>query len=172
VIPLLAYDLSAENVQSDGSNDSQAERLNNCHLLLNRLSRSRWSPDGRYVAFGAARDGPSVDLYIYDIQTDAIQRLSDEPDHIVVFGWSPDSQWIVYAEAVANEASGDCDMRPWPVGYGGTMLRAVSIDSGEQRTLSTFAEHLRLKILGWSSSTELLLGLFDRERVRNRGANR
>ena len=36
-----------------------------------------WSPDGRYLAFVSAMDGPSADIYIYDWVTEEITRATD-----------------------------------------------------------------------------------------------
>lgn len=57
-----------------------------------------WSPDGRYLAFLAARDGPSSDLYSLDRETGQINRLTDGPNQAARLFWSPDSQWIVHEE--------------------------------------------------------------------------
>lgn len=35
-----------------------------------------WSPDGRYLAFLGAIEGPSSDVYVYDTATDRVQRLT------------------------------------------------------------------------------------------------
>ena len=58
-----------------------------------------WSPDRRYLAFVAALDGPSSDLYVYDTITDQIRRLTDGPNQAWLMSWSPDSRWILHAEA-------------------------------------------------------------------------
>jgi hypothetical protein len=58
----------------------------------------KWSPDGRYVAFIAAIDGPSSDVYSYDRETGQINRLTDGPNQAARLFWSPDSQWIVHEE--------------------------------------------------------------------------
>jgi hypothetical protein len=55
-----------------------------------------WSPDGELLAFVAALDGASADLYVYSRDSGAIARLSDEPDHAVNPWWSPDGRHIVY----------------------------------------------------------------------------
>jgi WD40 repeat protein len=57
-----------------------------------------WSPDGRYLAFIAAIDGPSSDVYSYDRETGEINRLTDGPNQAAHLFWSPDSQWIVHEE--------------------------------------------------------------------------
>lgn len=58
-----------------------------------------WSPDGRYLAFAAAIDGPSTDLYVYDLSTRALRRMSDSPAETVTPAWSPDSLRIVHGAA-------------------------------------------------------------------------
>ena len=58
----------------------------------------KWSPDGRYLAFIAAIDGPSSDVYSYDLQTGQINRLTDGPNQAANLSWSPDSKWIVHEE--------------------------------------------------------------------------
>ena len=65
----------------------------------------KWSPDGRYLAFIAAIDGPSSDLYSYDMQTGQINRLTDGLNQAASLNWSPDSRWIVHEE-VENFGTG------------------------------------------------------------------
>jgi hypothetical protein len=57
-----------------------------------------WSPDGRYLAFIAAIDGPSSDVYSYDRESGQINRLTDGPNQAARLFWSPDSNWIVHEE--------------------------------------------------------------------------
>jgi hypothetical protein len=57
-----------------------------------------WSPDGRYLAFIAAIDGPSSDVYSYDRDTGQINRLTDGLNQAARLFWSPDSKWIVHEE--------------------------------------------------------------------------
>ena len=37
-----------------------------------------WSPDGRYLAFSALANG-LTDLFIYDLEKDALRWLTDDP---------------------------------------------------------------------------------------------
>ena len=60
-----------------------------------------WSPDGRFLAFAGEMDGPSSDLYLYDMATKTIQRKSSGPSEVEWIGWSPDGQWIVYSSVYA-----------------------------------------------------------------------
>jgi hypothetical protein len=74
--------------------------------FLGGIESGAWSPDGRHFAFAGERDGPSSDLYDYEISTKVIRRLSDGRSNIVDgYGgnssvtWSPDGKWIVYSGA-------------------------------------------------------------------------
>ena len=59
----------------------------------------QWSPDGRYLAYAAVLDGPSSDLYVYDVVADESMRLSFGPNQLTLIpGWSPDGDWIVHEE--------------------------------------------------------------------------
>ncbi|HZY41297.1 MAG TPA: hypothetical protein VFF59_04765, partial [Anaerolineae bacterium] len=58
----------------------------------------KWSPNGRYLAFIAALDGPSSDVYSYEMQTGQINRLTDGLNQAANLSWSPDSRWIVHEE--------------------------------------------------------------------------
>ncbi|RPI32711.1 MAG: hypothetical protein EHM70_08220 [Chloroflexota bacterium] len=82
---------------------SAASSYNHPAPLLNLVEWDRqlffWSPDGRYLAFAAALDGPSADLHVYDVLDGTTQRLSEEPEQIIPMGWSPDGQWIVFMVA-------------------------------------------------------------------------
>lgn len=60
-----------------------------------------WSPDGRYLAFGGQMDGLSSDLYVYDLQTQSIQRLSSGDQELQWIDWSPDGTWIVHGSLFA-----------------------------------------------------------------------
>lgn len=59
-----------------------------------------WAPDGERLAFVAALDGPSADVYMYNTQTDELIRLTDGPNQPYLNGWSPDGNWVVHQEVV------------------------------------------------------------------------
>jgi hypothetical protein len=54
-----------------------------------------WSPDGTQLAFDGQMDGLSSDLYLYDVSSQAIQRLSSGPQEVEWIDWSPDGKWIL-----------------------------------------------------------------------------
>ena len=55
-----------------------------------------WSPDGTRLAFVAARDGNSTDIYLFDRTDRSVARLTDEAGHATALHWSPDGQLLQY----------------------------------------------------------------------------
>jgi hypothetical protein len=49
-------------------------------------------------------DGPSTDIYTYNVDTNALNRLTAGPGEAVLMGWSPDGAWIVH-QALSSESS-------------------------------------------------------------------
>jgi WD40 repeat protein len=55
-----------------------------------------WSPDGTRLAFVAARDGDSADVYLFNQSDNSVTRLTDEAGHAAALNWSPDGQLLQY----------------------------------------------------------------------------
>ena len=58
-----------------------------------------WSPDSQTLAFAGELDGPSSDIYTYEVPTGALRRLTSGPEQIVRISWSPDGTWIAHGSA-------------------------------------------------------------------------
>jgi hypothetical protein len=66
-------------------------------ICLSGIRSLDWSPDGRHLAFAGEMDGPSSDVYVYDLETGAIRRLTDGPSQVQWLAWSPDGRWILHS---------------------------------------------------------------------------
>jgi TolB protein len=57
-----------------------------------------WSPDGHYIAFSRATSpqGDVGDIYVIDVKTKNVVRLTHSPDYDHQVGWSPDSSKAVF----------------------------------------------------------------------------
>ncbi len=71
-------------------------------LPLTRLTTGPWddihpaaSPDGKRLAFVSNRSG-YWDIYLLDLQTGVVSRLTDTLEFDDEPAWSPDGQWLVY----------------------------------------------------------------------------
>ncbi len=55
-----------------------------------------WSPDGRKIAFTGLVQG-QVDLYTYDLRTERVEQLTNDPYSEMHPHWSPDGTLIIFA---------------------------------------------------------------------------
>ena len=62
---------------------------------LGEVINPTWSPDGRYVAFSAIVGGFS-DLYIFDLETDSLRRVTNDHYAALQPAWSPDGSRIAF----------------------------------------------------------------------------
>lgn len=127
-------------------------------------NRPAWSPDGRWLAFNAAIDGPSADVYVYDTSTDRIERLTDGPDQSVDLAWSPDSAYIVHgvADSLYYGYSG--------LGYG--MVSAWAAPPDPDKPVLHLYDHVfhgYEYILGWLGDRRYLGDSLDGDSLGNCG---
>ena len=103
ITPLLSEDYPNNFVEAAkklNDPDIRAESL--YQAFADGITRTlAWSPDGKYLAFGGQMDGLSSDLYTYDVETKAIQRLSSGDQELQWINWSPDGKWIVHSGVYA-----------------------------------------------------------------------
>jgi len=110
----------------------------------------RWSPDGHYLAFIAAIDGISTDLYIYDTQARLIQRLTTGSYQAATPFWSPDSQWVITQEMSAVTSQN-------PTGWKLEEVWAVNLSTQEFRKLyDPLPDSDGEFFMGWTSSLKML----------------
>ncbi len=62
---------------------------------LGEILNPTWSPDGRYIAFSAL-EGGLTDLYMYDLDEDSLEKLTDDPYADLHPTWSPDGNSIAF----------------------------------------------------------------------------
>lgn len=104
-----------------------------------------WSPDSRFLAFAAQIDGPSSDIYLYDIENQSIRRLTDEIQNIWNIGWAPDGEKVLYHAAV-----------PGPVEpYVNWYMADMKINS-PQSTSINFENYYFLTTHGWLTKNTLI----------------
>jgi dipeptidyl aminopeptidase/acylaminoacyl peptidase len=63
----------------------------------------RWSPDGRTILFNSRRTGSS-DLYLLDVATHAMRRLTDDAADEFEARWSRDGKWIYFVSRRSGRA--------------------------------------------------------------------
>jgi hypothetical protein len=106
-IDLISYPGLRESTEYDGGPEGE---ITGSRYALRE--GPHWSPDGHYLAFTGAIEGPSSDVYIYDTQSNQVKRLTSGSNQAVRLNWSPDSQWIVHRE-VNGFGAGCYDVATW-----------------------------------------------------------
>ncbi len=94
-------------------------------LIKDAIGGPAWSPDGRYLAFPAAIDKPTSDLYIYDTLNAQIRRLTDGSEMVTHPEWSPNSKWIVYRSISGYLGEGCHETGIWAVALDGSQVKPL-----------------------------------------------
>lgn len=114
-------------------------------------SFGRLSPDGKWLAFIAPRDGV-LNIFVAPVSApDQAKPLTAEKTRpIRGYFWAPDSQSILYV----NDKGGDENF----------LLYGVNVTTGEQKTLTPF-EKTRVEVLAVSNQVKdhILIGLNNRD---------
>lgn len=112
-----------------------------------------WSPDGKFLAFTAQIDGPSTEIYIYNIQEKTIRRLTDDLQNVDMIEWSPDGKWLLYE----NDTPG--------ILYEGPIFHVTDLEGRTfQISLKTLTEDGRWIMYGWiSNDLYLFQAIYDEQ---------
>ena len=120
-----------------------------------------WSPDGRYLAFIAAADGPSADLYVYDSQRKQSLRLTKGTRQAAAPLWSPNGSWIITQEV---DTFGSGTSAGWKV----TAVWAASANGSEIHRLYTPPETGGgERVLGWTRPDSLVVATWTPTGIRS-----
>jgi tricorn protease len=71
-------------------------------------SRPLYSPDGRMLAFNSNRSG-GQDVYVMDLRSGDVRRLTHDSGSEELTGWSGDSQWVYFTTS-AQDVGGMSDV--------------------------------------------------------------
>jgi WD40 repeat protein len=169
VTPLLSKDYPDNfTIAVNEINDSlvRPESLQNA-FLAGITQALAWSPDGKYLAFAGQMEGLSSDLYLYDMTTKNIQRLSDDHEELQSIRWSSDGKWILHESGFSTDimvevhisvvAVDDSSVRDL-----GNAWRSYWLNSHEILTYRSGIERYQLRLvdLDTGNSTEIWEGYF------------
>jgi hypothetical protein len=55
----------------------------------------RWSPNSQYLAFSGALSGPSTDIYLWNVNNQEIDQITNGPQNIFNLFWDPSGTYII-----------------------------------------------------------------------------
>ncbi|MCJ7680149.1 MAG: peptidase S9, partial [Candidatus Aminicenantes bacterium] len=125
---------------------------------LGEILSPTWSPDGRFIAF-SAQVGGFTDLFIYDLETDSLQRKTDDAFADLQPSWSPDGRRIA---VVTDRFSTDLSL----LSYGPLQIGLLDMETGRFQPLSRLspAKHINPQ---WSGDSRHLYYISDRTGINN-----
>jgi len=100
VTPLLSIQLQREIINAD--NERALETLH----AVTRPDGLAWSHNGEFLAFTAALDGSSSDLYVLDTEKDRISRLNGLYSQSATPFWAPENNWLISQELSLDDVMG------------------------------------------------------------------
>jgi WD40 repeat protein len=105
------------------------------------MTLPRWSHDGNYIAFIGQQDGPSADLYVYDVREQEITQLTDGPSQAYGISWSPGDDFIFHAGVDSfGTGAGYADVGSWIARRDDTGIIDVSTGGGSDQAMAWYAD--------------------------------
>lgn len=125
---------------------------------MEEILNPTWSPDGRSIAFSALSGGVT-DLYVCDLETETLRRLTDDVFGDIHPAWSPDGRSIAFVTERFNTHLPTLSI-------GAYQLALLDLASGEIRRVETFpyADCLNPQ---WSPDSRTLYFVSDRNGIKN-----
>lgn len=104
---------------------------------VDSMTNPAWSPDGNRIVFSGSSDGFS-DLWMYHIEEDSLQQLTDERYADLQPAWSPDGQTLAYI----SDRGPDTDLES--LEFGEMVISLMDVETGQITTLPIFedAKHI------------------------------
>ncbi len=125
---------------------------------LGEILHPSWGPDGRFVVFSAHHAGYS-DLFLYDIEEDKLESLTDDPYADIQPDWSPDGRYIAF---VTERFSTDLSL----LDIGSPELALVDMETREISKVPGFRSAKNINPQ-WAPDSRSLFFLSDQNGITN-----
>ncbi len=97
---------------------------------LGEIYNPAWSPDGRRIAFSALKGGV-LDLYVFDLESQQLQQLTNDPFADLDPEWTPDGRQIVW---VTDRFSSNLET----LSFGNYRIAAMDVAERQPRLFAGF----------------------------------
>jgi hypothetical protein len=148
---LLQLELSGPSIQTS-MESTPGEPAFEAYSAIQSIGSLAWSPDGTQLAFVAARDGDSADVYLFNRSDHSVTRLTEEAGHAFGLYWSPDGQFLEYLSANSFGTGAGAEMEGLWV-YDFQTQQAILLESLESNGED---------FLGWMDNSRFLINSWGR----------
>jgi Tol biopolymer transport system component len=125
---------------------------------LGEILNPTWSPDGRFIAFSALVGGLS-DIFIYDLEEDKLERMTDDAFADLYPVWSPDGSAIAF---VTDRFSTSLSI----LNIGNYELALKDMETGNIQKIPGFSDAKNINPQ-WSPDSKSLYFLSDQNGITN-----
>jgi len=125
---------------------------------LGEILNPTWSPDGRFIAFSALVGGLS-DIFIYDLEEDKLEKMTDDAFADLYPAWSPDGRFIAF---VTDRFSTDLSI----LNIGNYELALKDMETGDIQKIPGFRNAKNINPQ-WSPDSKSLYFLSDQNGITN-----
>ncbi len=98
---------------------------------LPAITNPAWSPDGKSLVVSALVEGQN-DLYLYNLKSNTVSRLTNDPASELHAAWSPDGTTLVFSTDQISLQHGRTNGK-WTYG-----LSTLNLETGVQKNLKVF----------------------------------
>ncbi|MAT45310.1 MAG: hypothetical protein CL609_23520 [Anaerolineaceae bacterium] len=114
-----------------------------------------WSPDGNRLAFIAALDGNSADVYLFNRDDNSISRLTEESGHAFELHWSPDGLLLQYISVNSFGTGAGFSMEGlWVYDFQGNQTQRLEMPESSGEDFLTWTDASHFLISSWSPMCE------------------
>ena len=112
-----------------------------------------WSPDGKTLAFSGVIDGPSADIYLYNLSSAKISRLTKEKDQDFNPSWAPDGRHILFLSAAGfGTGAGAAMSGVWLAAADGSRAAQLFNPKNGGETVYGWVDWNTVLISGWTAA--------------------
>ncbi len=101
---------------------------------VSALSNPAWSPDGKQIAFSGI-DGGISDIYLLDVETNAVRQVTNDRYADLQPAWSPDGQTLAVVTDRGPEGTNFATLK-----FGEPRLSLINVETGEIEVIRPFTQ--------------------------------